>query len=67
MVALIELIDRYNGINNRMIGLGVRDLADALKCSHGCAGNALREPMTQGWLTLSPAVYGVANVQRNGA
>jgi hypothetical protein len=41
--ALIELIDRYNGINNGMIGLGVRELADALKCSHGCAGNALRE------------------------
>jgi hypothetical protein len=27
--ALIELIDRYNGINNGMIGLGVRELAKA--------------------------------------
>lgn len=41
--ALIELIDRYNGINNGMIGLGVRELAKALKCSQGRASQALRE------------------------
>ena len=41
--ALIELIDRYNGINNGMIGLGVRELAKALRCSQGTACNALRE------------------------
>jgi hypothetical protein len=41
--ALIELIDRYNGINNGMIGLGVRELAKALKCSQGRASKALRE------------------------
>jgi DNA-binding transcriptional MocR family regulator len=41
--ALIELIDRYNGINNGMIGLGVRTLADELKCSQATATRALRE------------------------
>ena len=41
--ALIELLDRYNGINDGMIGLGLRGLAAALKCSHGTALNALRE------------------------
>jgi hypothetical protein len=41
--ALIEIMDRYNGINNGMIGLGVRELADALRCSRGTAANALRE------------------------
>ena len=40
---LIEMLDRYNGINNGMIGLGVRELADALKCSQGSASKALRE------------------------
>jgi hypothetical protein len=41
--ALIELIDRYNGINNGMIGLGVRTLADELRCSQATATRALRE------------------------
>jgi hypothetical protein len=41
--ALIELMDRYNGINNGMIGLGVRTLADELKCSQTTATRALRE------------------------
>jgi hypothetical protein len=41
--ALIELLDRYTGINNGMIGLGVRTLADALKCSQATATRALRE------------------------
>jgi hypothetical protein len=41
--ALIELIDRYNGINNGMIGLGVRTLANELKCSQATATRALRE------------------------
>lgn len=41
--ALIELIDRFNGCNNGMIGLGVRELADELQCSHGTAVNAFRE------------------------
>ena len=41
--ALIELIDRYNGINNGMIGLGVRELAEELNCSLGSASRALRE------------------------
>lgn len=40
---LFELIDRYNGINNGMIGLGVRTLADELKCSQTTATRALRE------------------------
>ena len=41
--ALLELLDRYNGINNGMIGLGVRELASALRCSRGGAAKALRE------------------------
>jgi DNA-binding transcriptional MocR family regulator len=41
--ALIELLDRYTGINNGMIGLGVRTLADALNCSQSTATRALRE------------------------
>ena len=41
--ALIELLDRYNGINNGMIGLSVRTLADALNCSQATATRALRE------------------------
>jgi hypothetical protein len=41
--ALIELLDRYSGINNGMIGLGVRTLANALKCSQSTATRALRE------------------------
>ena len=40
---LIELLDRYNGINNGMIGLSVRTLADELKCSHATASRALKE------------------------
>ena len=41
--ALIELLDRYTGINNGIIGLGVRELADELKSSHATAGRAMRE------------------------
>jgi hypothetical protein len=41
--ALIELRLRYNGINNGMIGLGVRELADALHCSLDTARRALTE------------------------
>ena len=41
--ALIEMLDRYTGINNGMIGLGCRELADELRCSRGAAANALRE------------------------
>ena len=54
--ALIELMDRYNGINNGMIGLGVRELAHELKCHKDTAAKALSElddiglahPMTHG-------------------
>ena len=41
--ALFEILDRYTGINNGMIQLGVRELADELNCSTGSAWNALRE------------------------
>src|SRR5262245_45075759 len=40
---LIELLDRYNGINNGMIGLGVREAADALNCSKDTAARAFKE------------------------
>jgi hypothetical protein len=41
--ALIELLDRYTGCNNGMIGLGCRELATALDCSRDRAAKALRE------------------------
>ena len=41
--ALTELLDRYTGCNNGMIGLGVRELAYELRCSQNAAGRALRE------------------------
>jgi hypothetical protein len=40
---LIEILDRYTGINNGMIAMSCRDGADALRCSRGAAANALRE------------------------
>ena len=41
--ALIELWDRYNGINNGMIGMGVRTLSEELNCSRDTASRVLRE------------------------
>jgi hypothetical protein len=41
--ALIELLDRFNGSNNGNIGLGLRELAAALRCSQATAQRALRE------------------------
>ena len=41
--ALTEILDRYTGCNNGMIGLGVRELAYELRCSQNAAGRALRE------------------------
>jgi hypothetical protein len=40
---LFELLDRYTGINNGMIGLGVREAQYELGCSHGSVCNAMRE------------------------
>jgi hypothetical protein len=40
---LIELLDRYTGINNGMIGLGTRDAALLLKCGHATVCRAMRE------------------------
>jgi hypothetical protein len=41
--ALFELLDRYTGINNGMIGLGCRELSEALNCSRDRAWKALIE------------------------
>jgi hypothetical protein len=41
--ALFELLDKYNGVNNGMIGLGCRELAELLNCSKRGAANFLRE------------------------
>jgi hypothetical protein len=41
--ALLELLDRYTGINNGMIVLSVRDLADDLNSCQDTAARALRE------------------------
>jgi hypothetical protein len=40
---LFELIDRYNGCNNGMIGLGVREAVYELGCCKGTVSNAMRE------------------------
>jgi len=40
---LLELIDRYNGCNNGMIGLGVREAVYELGCCKGTVSNAMRE------------------------
>ena len=40
---LIELIDRHNGCNNGMIGLGVREAKYELGCSQGRISRAMRE------------------------
>ena len=41
--ALFELLERYTGINNGMVGLGCRELAEELNCSRDTAAKALRE------------------------
>ena len=40
---LIELVDRYNGCNNGMIGLGVREAKYELGCSQGRVSKAMLE------------------------
>lgn len=42
-LALIELLDRYTGINNGMIQLSCRELARCLNCSKDTANKALQE------------------------
>ena len=39
--ALFELLERYTGINNGMIGLGCRELAEELNCSRDTAAREL--------------------------
>jgi hypothetical protein len=40
---LIELVYRYRGANNGMIGLGVREAAYELRCNQGTVSRAFRE------------------------
>jgi hypothetical protein len=40
---LFEIIDRYTGCNNGVIGLGVREAAYELQCSQSSAGRSMRE------------------------
>jgi hypothetical protein len=49
--ALFELLDRYTGINNGMIGLGCRELAEELNCALDTAAKALRELDDSGLVT----------------
>ena len=69
--ALIELLDRYNGLNNGMLGLGVRQLADELNCSKDTAARALLElddaglaPETQDRSKVSPVRHKTAKFER---
>jgi hypothetical protein len=51
--ALIELLDRYTGANNGMIGLGVRELSEEMNCSRDTASRALRELDDSGLIVCS--------------
>jgi hypothetical protein len=56
--ALIELLDRYTGCNNGMIGLGCRELAEEMRCSRDTAARALRELDDSGLARpLTPGVW----------
>jgi hypothetical protein len=55
--ALLELLDRYNGCNNGMIGLGCRELSQALKCSRDTANRALTELDNAG--LARPTTHGI--------
>jgi len=55
---LFELIDRHSGINNGMIGLGVREAAYELDCSQSTASKAMRELDDSGLARpLTPGVW----------
>ena len=41
--AMIEVLDKYTGINNGMIVMSVRDFAERLNCSPDSASRALRD------------------------
>jgi hypothetical protein len=43
IAALVHLTRKYNGCNNGLIPMGVRELARKLRCSQGTACNALRQ------------------------
>jgi hypothetical protein len=55
--ALVELLARYTGINNGMIGLGCRELADELGCARDTAAKALIELDNAG--LARPLTHGV--------
>jgi hypothetical protein len=61
---LFEMLDRYTGINNGMIGLGVREAKYELGCSHGTVVNAMRE--TPGWHGRPSWVHGSARKLPSG-
>ena len=42
-LALIELLDRYNGFNNGAISLSCRELARSLRCAPNTANKALQD------------------------
>ena len=63
--ALFELLERYTGINNGMIGLGCRELAEELNCSRDTAAKALRELDDSGLVATSDGGY-VARQESHG-
>lgn len=57
--AYFEIKQRYNGFNNGSIGLGVRELADALGVSRSVAGRALLEVRQHGFASVAkPSSFG---------
>jgi hypothetical protein len=64
--ALFELLDRYTGLNNGMIALSVRELADDLKCDKDTAARALLNSMTTAWRIRSRRGRGEASARSSG-
>jgi hypothetical protein len=63
---LFELIDRYTGINNGFIGLGVREAKYELRCSRGSVINAMRELDDLVWPVRPNWVHDSARRQPSG-
>lgn len=60
--AYLELKWRYDGLNNGRIGLGVRDLAEAMKMSKNTAHRSLERLMEVGFLARAkPSGFNVKN------
>ena len=60
-VALIEVIRGYNGSNNGMLVLSVRQLAERMSCAINTAASALQELIDKGF--IEPRIKGAFSVK----